>query len=96
MSVVNSAIWQRSSPILVLFLLILYAHAIRSSSPDITGSLGNTVLKPVNVIEYETAIGLQRRDSEDFSDLSPQTQAELIYGSPAGVQIPVWNDRTLS
>ena len=53
-------------------------------------------MRPINVNEYEIATGLQRRGSEDFSDLSPQTQAELIYGSPAGVHIHVRNDRTLS
>ena len=53
-------------------------------------------MRPINVNEYEIATGLQRRDSEDFSDLSPQTQAELIYGSPAGVDTHVWNDCILS
>ena len=85
MSIFNSTIWQRSFRILSLLLLVLSAHAIRSSSPLVTGSLRHTVLKPIHVNHYEIAIGLQRRDSEDFSDLSPQTQAELIYGSPAGV-----------
>ncbi|KAK0508611.1 hypothetical protein JMJ35_008887 [Cladonia borealis] len=83
MSIFNSTIWQRSFRILSLLLLVLSAHAIRSSSPVVTGSLGHTVLRPINVNEYEIAIGLQRRGSEKFSDLSPQTQAELIYGSPA-------------
>ena len=96
MSIFNSTIWQRSFRILSLLLLVLSAHAIRSSSPVVTGSLGHTVLRPINVNEYEIAIGLQRRDSESFSDLSPQTQAELIYGSPAGVHTHVWNDRILS
>lgn len=83
MSIVNSTICQRCFRILNLLLLVLSAHSIQSSSPDVTRSLGHTVLRPINVDEYEIAIGLQRRDSEDFSDLSPQTQAELIYGSPA-------------
>lgn len=94
MSIVNSTICQRCFRILNLLLLVLSAHSIQSSSPDVTRSLGHTVLRPINVDEYEIAIGLQRRDSEDFSDLSPQTQAELIYGSPAGAQTHVWIDRT--
>ena len=53
-------------------------------------------MRPINVNDYEIATGLQRRDSETFSDLSPQTQAELIYGSPAGVDTQAWNDCILS
>ena len=94
MSIVNSTIWQISSRFLSLLLLVVSAHAIQSSSPAVTESLGPTVLRPINVNDYEIAIGLQRRDSEDFTNLSPQTQAELIYGSPAGVHTHVWNDRT--
>ena len=96
MSIVNSTICQRSSRILSILLLVLSAHAIRSSTPHVPRFVGLTVLRPINVNEYEIATGLQRRGSEDFSDLSPQTQAELIYGSPAGVHIHVRNDRTLS
>ena len=96
MSIVYSTIWQRSFRLLSLLLLVLSAHAIRSSSTVVTGSLGHTVLRPIDVNDYESAIGLQRRASEDFTDLSPQTQAELIYGSPAGVHTRVWDDRILS
>ncbi len=96
MSIVNSTICQRCFRILSILLLVLSAHAIRPSTPDVPGSLGQTALRPINVNEYEIATGLKRRDSEDFSDLSPQTQAELIYGSPAGVHTHMWNDRTLS
>ena len=85
-----------SSRILSILLLVLSAHASRSRTPDLLESLGPTVLRPINVNDYEIATGLQRRDSEDFSNLSPQTQAELIYGNPAGVHTHVWNDRTLS
>ena len=55
----------------------------------------HTVLRPININEYEIATGLHRRDSETFSDLSPQIQAELIYGSPAGVHTHVWNSGIL-
>ena len=44
-----------------------------------------TLLRPISIVNYEAALGLQRRDSEDFSDLNLQTQSELIYGSPGGV-----------
>ncbi len=39
-------------------------------------------LRPISITNYEAAIGLQRRSSEDFSDLDLQAQSELIYGSP--------------
>lgn len=82
---------QRISQILSIFLLVLSAHAIRSSTPHVSRS---TVLRPININEYELATGLHRRGSEAFSDLNPQIQAELIYGTPAGVLTHVWNHRT--
>lgn len=38
-------------------------------------------LSPINVQDWEE-IGIQRRAAEDFSDLNPKTQEQLIYGSP--------------
>lgn len=45
------------------------------------------VLHPINLRAYESAIGLQRREQEedDFSDLDPGTQSQLIYGRPGGM-----------
>ena len=40
------------------------------------------ILRPIAIRDYEAATGLQRRDSEDFKDLDPAEQAQLIYGSP--------------
>ena len=37
---------------------------------------------PISVQDYESAMGLHRRDSEQFSDLNFQTQSQFIYGSP--------------
>ncbi len=45
---------------------------------------GPAVLHPINVRQYEAATGLRRRDDEDFSDLDPNTQSQLIYGRPGG------------
>ena len=95
MSIVNSTMCQRISQILSILLLVLSAHAIGSSAPHVPRSMEHTVLRPININEYEIATGLHRRDSEAFSDLSPQTQAELIYGSPAGVHTHVWNNSAL-
>ncbi|KAL9577879.1 MAG: hypothetical protein Q9212_006082 [Teloschistes hypoglaucus] len=39
-------------------------------------------LKPINVLDFEAATGIQRRAAEDFSHLDLKTQAELIYGRP--------------
>lgn len=44
-----------------------------------------TKLRPISIRDYETALGLQRREEEDFGTLSLQKQLELIYGSPGGM-----------
>ena len=44
----------------------------------------STKLRPININDYEAAMGLQRRSAEEFSNLNPQAQSELIYGSPGG------------
>ena len=41
-------------------------------------------LYPINIRQYEAATGLRRREDEDFSDLDPNTQSQLIYGRPGG------------
>ena len=45
------------------------------------------VLHPINLRAYESATGLHRREEEqdDFSDLDPKTQSQLIYGRPGGM-----------
>jgi len=45
---------------------------------------GPQILKAINIFDFQSAQGLQRRSSEDFSHLDLQTQSELIYGSPGG------------
>ena len=42
------------------------------------------ILRPINIVEYEASMGLQRRDSNDLSVLDPQRQSQLVYGSPGG------------
>ena len=49
-----------------------------------TVSEGPAVLSPINVRHYEAATGMRRRDDQDFSDLDPNTQSQLIYGRPGG------------
>ncbi|MCJ1260649.1 hypothetical protein MMC22_000511 [Lobaria immixta] len=39
-------------------------------------------LLPINIRDFDATAGIQRRASEDFSDLDPTTQARLIYGRP--------------
>ena len=64
----------------VIFALPAFSH---------TG-LGETVLEspavlhPINLRHYEAATGLRRREDQDFSDLDPNTQSQLIYGRPGG------------
>lgn len=57
------------------------AYPTTPSSID-NQSLGPKVLRPIGIRDYEAAVGLQRRDSEEFSDLNLETQSQLIYGSP--------------
>lgn len=42
----------------------------------------SAILKPINIKDFENALGIQRRASDDFSDLDLQTQTQLIYGRP--------------
>ena len=44
-------------------------------------------LRPIHLRNYEPSFGLHRRASERFSSLDPQTQSQLIYGSPLGRNI---------
>lgn len=48
-----------------------------------TASSGVT-LKPISIRNYESAMGLRRRSSENFADLDLETQSQLIYGSGGG------------
>lgn len=45
---------------------------------------GPQILKAINFFDFQSAQGLQRRSSGDFSHLDLQTQSELVYGSPGG------------
>ena len=62
-----------------LHTAICHAGPLVSTSSPAEGPL---TLHPINLRDYETAIGLQRRAKEDFSALDPGTQAQLIYGRP--------------
>lgn len=52
--------------------------------PRVPGSQG-TVLRPIASRDLGAAAGLHRRASEDFSNLDLQTQSQLIYGNPGGM-----------
>lgn len=39
-------------------------------------------LHPIRLRDYEDAIGLRRRTQQDFSELDPGSQSQLIYGRP--------------
>ena len=43
-------------------------------------------LRPIHIDDYEAAIGIHRRSSEEFSNLNLETQSELIHGSPGSTQ----------
>ncbi|KAL8957970.1 MAG: hypothetical protein Q9193_004880, partial [Seirophora villosa] len=52
------------------------------SADDTVVGKAATALKPINVLDFEAATGIQRRVAEDFSNLNLSTQAQLIYGRP--------------
>lgn len=67
-----------------LLAVVLVIPAFSHSSPSETVLEGPAVLHPINVRHYEAATGLRRREEQDFSDLDPNTQSQLIYGRPGG------------
>ncbi|CAF9942270.1 MAG: hypothetical protein ALECFALPRED_009642 [Alectoria fallacina] len=67
---------------LSLFALISPVLASSNAPPQAPPPQQGTVLHPINIADYEASMGLQRRDSNDLSTLDPQTQSELLYGSP--------------
>ena len=71
----------------VLGALVICLLASASPSPllsPVSASQG-TVLRPITGRDLGAATGLQRRTSEDFSNLDLQTQSQLIYGNPGGM-----------
>ena len=42
----------------------------------------SSVLKAINIRDFEHAAGVRRRSDERLSDLNLQTQSQLIYGRP--------------
>ncbi len=67
-----------------LFAVALSIPAFSSPGHAEAESDGPALLYPISVRHYEAATGLRRRDDEDFSDLDPNTQSQLIYGRPGG------------
>lgn len=41
-------------------------------------------LLPINLRDFEAAVGIQRRASSYYSGLDPAADAKLIYGQPGG------------
>ena len=71
----------------VLSAVAIWLPASASPSallPSVPSSQG-TVLRPIASRDLGAAAGLQRRASEDFSNLDLQTQSQLIYGNAGGM-----------
>ena len=54
--------------------------------PRVPDSQG-TILRPIAIRDFEAAAGVQRRSSENFSNLNLQTQSQLIYGNSGGMSL---------
>lgn len=69
-----------------LSVLALISPVITSlnAAPQAPSSRKGTTLKPINIVDYETSMGLHRRGSHDLSVLEPQGHTDLVYGSPDG------------
>ena len=62
-----------------LFTAVCLAEPFLSTSSPAEESIN---LHPINLRDYESAIGLHRRAEDDFSQLDLRTQEQLIYGRP--------------
>jgi len=74
--------------------LLVVLWSVCAASATVTGEPRNlqstsTRLRPIHINQYEAAMGLRRRSTEDFSDLNLQAQSEFIYGSPGGGYFPL-------
>ena len=70
-----------------LLAVVLAIPAFSHTGPSETVIDGPAVLHPINLRHYEAATGLRRREDQDFSDLDPNTQSQLIYGRPGGTAL---------
>ncbi|KAI4256239.1 MAG: hypothetical protein L6R42_006339, partial [Xanthoria sp. 1 TBL-2021] len=68
-----------SLAVAILFAAVCHAEPLFPTSSPVDES---TNLHPINLRDYESAVGLHRREKEDFSQLEPGSQTQLIYGRP--------------
>ena len=79
-------VYRHSFQLLSILASTWTIFASQHANRHVPRATGSTTLRPISIVNYEAAIGLQRRDSEEFSGLNLQTQSDLIYGSPGGKQ----------
>lgn len=72
----------RRSSTIVMHALALLGIFISLVLPacGFSNATNNGLFLPVNIREYEAAIGIQRRTQEDLVDMRPNTHADLMYG----------------
>lgn len=44
-----------------------------------------SILHPIHLRDYESAMGLHRRGEVAVTDLDPSTKAHMFYGTPGGM-----------
>ena len=69
-----------SSCLLGALALAFSTNALPSPFAQPIRDAGSTVLKAINIRDYESAMGIHRRSTDQFSDLDPQDQSQFIYG----------------
>ncbi|KAI4266566.1 MAG: hypothetical protein LQ337_008752, partial [Flavoplaca oasis] len=62
-----------------LFTAVCHAEPLLSTLSPVDESMN---LHPINIRDYESAMGLHRRAEDDFSQLDLRSQEQLIYGRP--------------
>lgn len=72
--------WSLMGALVILPQTIAFPSTFTQAGPFELSS----VLKAINVRDFEHAAGVRRRSEEKLSDLNLQTQSQLIYGRPGG------------
>ena len=67
-----------------LFALALHIFTASSFPLQTTSPQSDTALHPIKLTDYGSSVELQRRSSNDLSNINPQNHTHLIYGSIKG------------
>ena len=75
-------IGRRSDVVMHALALLVIFISLISPAYSFSNFTDNEPFLPINIREYEAAMGIQRRAEEDLVDMRPKPHADLIYGRP--------------